>query len=370
MSTGVSGDTHTQDGTFVGSGFYKTWDGANGKYEVTTGGKKRSRWNPFNRKWLSRQRNSNVWTCTKVTGGTYTVTVTSDVFMGPFSPSFPGNLVLEAQSRLVEQIKGHSFNLAVNAAQSGQLVDMVVHNLGAIGRSFLALRHGDFATAARQLGATPKASRLKPSDVSGRWLELQYGWLPALSDTYEAAKAYERITKGERTNHYRASASSKTTYETAGSPFYTAPLGVKQKVSIHAELYESLSAARSLGLLDPLSVAWEIIPYSFVVDWFIPIGTYLSTLAIAPHLTGRFMMTKSWVYNGSLGYKYLQPLPAFFGGFMASEIKYLGTDTVRGVYSERSIPTGLKPQRPSFDRSGLHGTRIWNAIALAQQRFR
>jgi hypothetical protein len=33
---------------------------------------------------------------------------------------------------------------------------------------------------------------------------------------------------------------------------------------------------QSLGLADPLSVAWELTPWSFVVDWFLPVGDYLN----------------------------------------------------------------------------------------------
>jgi hypothetical protein len=31
-------------------------------------------------------------------------------------------------------------------------------------------------------------------------------------------------------------------------------------------------------LINPLSIGWEVIPYSFVVDWFAPIGNTLSSL--------------------------------------------------------------------------------------------
>lgn len=34
-----------------------------------------------------------------------------------------------------------------------------------------------------------------------------------------------------------------------------------------------------LGLINPLSVAWELVPFSFVVDWFLPIGKYISSLS-------------------------------------------------------------------------------------------
>jgi hypothetical protein len=32
------------------------------------------------------------------------------------------------------------------------------------------------------------------------------------------------------------------------------------------------------GLLDPLAVAWELVPLSFVVDWFINVGSFLDSL--------------------------------------------------------------------------------------------
>jgi hypothetical protein len=33
------------------------------------------------------------------------------------------------------------------------------------------------------------------------------------------------------------------------------------------------------GFTNPVNLVWEIIPFSFVVDWFIPIGPYLETLS-------------------------------------------------------------------------------------------
>lgn len=37
-------------------------------------------------------------------------------------------------------------------------------------------------------------------------------------------------------------------------------------------------SAASFGLVNPLEVAWELTPYSFVVDWFLPIGDAFSSL--------------------------------------------------------------------------------------------
>jgi hypothetical protein len=38
----------------------------------------------------------------------------------------------------------------------------------------------------------------------------------------------------------------------------------------------ALQTAVSLGLTNPVSLAWELLPFSFVVDWAWPLGDYFS----------------------------------------------------------------------------------------------
>jgi hypothetical protein len=33
-----------------------------------------------------------------------------------------------------------------------------------------------------------------------------------------------------------------------------------------------------LGLTNPLAIAWELVPFSFVLDWLVPVGTWLQSL--------------------------------------------------------------------------------------------
>lgn len=40
-----------------------------------------------------------------------------------------------------------------------------------------------------------------------------------------------------------------------------------------------------LGLTNPVNVVWELVPFSFVVDWLLPIGPYLNMLTTLDHLT-------------------------------------------------------------------------------------
>jgi hypothetical protein len=40
----------------------------------------------------------------------------------------------------------------------------------------------------------------------------------------------------------------------------------------------ALRESAKLGLINPLLVGWELVPYSFVIDWFLPIGNMLEAL--------------------------------------------------------------------------------------------
>jgi hypothetical protein len=48
------------------------------------------------------------------------------------------------------------------------------------------------------------------------------------------------------------------------------------KVRVSNAFISNLDTA---GVINPLSIAWELSPYSFVVDWFIPVGNVLSALS-------------------------------------------------------------------------------------------
>lgn len=332
---------------------YKNWVGSDGREEIVNG-KKRIRYNNYN------------------------VTITRE---SPLIPSVPlvfctaggnlpgGNVLLpwtsqdefQLQSRLATAVKGHEFNLAVNLAQSKQLVDMVVDNVRRFSRSLRALKRGDIASATRYLGTTSNRDpKLKAKDISGRWLELQYGWLPALSDTFEAAKAYEQITNMRNTRVVAKLKKKPFPYEGSAAPSnYLAPGTAKTGKRIIYEMEEALSAPRTLGLLDPLSVVWEIIPYSFVIDWFLPIGSYLENLAIIPNLRGRFVSTLSQEKSAAVK--------------QAINPTYSGR---RRVYFHRVVSrvctTGLMTARPSFNSPivALSAKRIFNAISLGHQRLK
>jgi uncharacterized protein YxjI len=361
-----------------GSYDYKTWNGTDGKYEVYEG-RPRIKFNGYTATIDFRTRlEVRVVFIRKDTPDSTAYIDDRPCGVGGPSPSYlawpsfltySNNDKLAVMAKLIERVKSHDFNLAVNASQGRQLTSMIDLNLRKLTRAMLALKRGDFSTAARQWGATAKKkSSLKVTDISGRWLELQYGWLPSLSDTFEAAKAFEAISEGPR----------KTTFSARKKREVTGKQGSKQTndicdwwwdsesdYRIKYELSEEMGPGRQLGLLDPLSVVWENIPYSFVIDWFLPIGTYLSVLAQLPHMKGRFITTEFRKRVGPM-FAWSNPKP----GFVVGKVRMPELD--RGVFCDvtRSYNTELNPPLPNFT-DGLSGSpkRIFNAIALAHQAF-
>lgn len=378
MTTGTYGDTLPGPIT-LGVGFRRTWSGTDGKI-TTYAGTQRDKWNNYTCQVDSWFRTSTEFVV-KILDVYYDNSVAPSIqtynpgfgFSSPLT--FSSNDQLRLLQRLLQKVKSHDFNLAVNLGQLHQTVDLLVGNLRKLGLAAIALKRGQFVTAARQLGAKPRGTRLKTTDISGRWLELQYGWLPLLGDSFEAAKAFEAISDGPRSQTFRTSIKKEIIGNGCQSPtIFEMPYRERLSRYIQYECVEEMGFARQLGLLDPLSVAWELLPWSFVVDWFIPIGSYIDLVNQIPALKGRFLTTDV-NKRETIGKCGLHPSTVWTGpGFpyrrqIAGVLKVPAVRqkqvTVNRVYSDSlSVPL------PNMHLGGaVHGRRLWNAISLTQQRF-
>jgi hypothetical protein len=368
---------------------YKTWSGLNGKTEVFSGSL-RTKWNPY-----SMEARSLLGSAAPIVlrgkGSPGTAYAGKDVtwnFGGGrtligrlgLNNSIDSYLQNQAFQKLLSRIKGHDFDLGVNIGQMGQTVNLLAGTLGSLGRAALALKRGDFASAARQLGARPRPSKLEAKDVSGRWLELQYGWLPLISDSFEAAKAFEEISNGPRRTTFKASVSQPLLEELSISAanFSCVVKGRKSR-RLQYEMYEEMSANRQLGLYDPMSIAWELTPWSFVVDWFVPVGTYLDNLNQIPHLSGRWlindyckyeMQSPDWIWKNQNQLSTGNPQVPFADGKSVRIVSHplMAISSSKMARSVSNSPPAVP--LPKLNVGGaIHGRRLWNAISLAHQRF-
>jgi len=264
-------------------------------------------------------------------------------------------------SKLVSRIKDHDFNLAVAVGEGSQTVKLVTSTLSTFYRAMRDLKRGNNVSAIRRFAWNSghrAPTKLTGRTIAQRWLELQYGWKPLLSDCYESARAFEKLSNQPRTMTLRVSNFTEAQKNISQAPSnYELMLKYHASKSIIYEMSENISVQRSLGLSDPLSLVWELLPFSFVADWFIPIGTYLENLNTIPNLKGRFCTT---VYCRAEGYSRFVGTPAVFPSYNGASAH------TKTLYIDRVITNKMAAILPSFKSlpDAMSPLHIANGIAL------
>lgn len=181
------------------------------------------------------------------------------------------------------KLKQCDVNLGVAFAERNATARLLGDTATNIGRAFKSLKSGNVRDAMNHLGISSRSREPRGSNVPSKWLEMQYGWKPMLSDVYGACKALE---KGPMVD-WRV---------TAKSFKHSEALWVKTWINSEAGLGKAeakrsnftrldalpgnglLGSLASLGVTNPLLIGWELVPYSFVVDWALPVGNWLDSL--------------------------------------------------------------------------------------------
>jgi hypothetical protein len=189
--------------------------------------------------------------------------------------------------RLRARIKDQNLNMAQSVAEYRQTCAMFSDAASSIYRAFRSLRSG---SALRDIARyVQSGNRDVPGDIANQWLRIQYGARPLMSDIYGAA---DELTKSLSDGYYRHLRTSSTErYEGATRlncqldnvvlfPYTrhtqkTVKKTVRARYRITAAGLKQLS---QIGVTNPALLIWELIPYSFVFDWMIPVGTYLASL--------------------------------------------------------------------------------------------
>ncbi len=225
---------------------------------------------------------------------------------------------LKLLSRLSDKIRGHDFNAGIFLAESHKAVAMITGAVENFALGFRAFKRGNFEGAVRAFGKVPSGAqqrafhKLDKGDLASAWLAIQYGWRPLLNDVYAAGCALEKALGPPRVLTFRTSLTKQddVNQSAGGSGTWLVHSGRKRKVQLIYRLSEQVGRARKLGLLDPFSVAWEVIPYSFVVDWFIPIGTFLAEASFFGGLSGAWTRS-DWKQCQAYVKKFKSPDPGY-----------------------------------------------------------
>ncbi len=270
-------------------------------------------------------------------------------------------------SKLTSKLRDHQFNAAVFGAEARSSFEQITDSATRLARAIRYVKRGDVTRAARALGARKPGKVRK--DVGSNWLELQYGWLPLLGDAHEAGKALGSMLNRPQTLNFKQRKSrSFPISPTLG--LNTGRVKVQKQVIVRME--EQYSKLASLGLLDPEIVAWELVPYSFVADWFLPIGDFLEYRSVMGRLNARFVSTVTTKIDCTGGTGYFKRPPDNWGNpGVERVVDGLSSYRHQNVQVQRTVASQYNVPLPSFQNPlDLSWKRCVSALALVQQRFR
>lgn len=189
----------------------------------------------------------------------------------------------KAVSRFQEQL-GENASLGAALATVPESFRMIATRTAAIVGVYRNLRKGRFKKALASMNVRPlpkhKNMRMsRPKDASALWLEYWFGWAPMIGDIYSAC---EVVCQEFPPVKVRGTASCPVQeyykFSRWGGQAEDWVFG-KTVALAQADVQvtnPNLFLLSQLGLLNPASIAWELVPFSFMVDWFGNIGDVIN----------------------------------------------------------------------------------------------
>jgi hypothetical protein len=219
---------------------------------------------------------SNRWYSAHLTADTTEV----DIFPGLYSDSMD-TATQKALLSFLSKVNSTKLNIAQIFAERQQTVNMIASNIMQLVDTYRDLRRGRNPFTNRNSKPLKQGSK----ELANRWLEYSYGWAPLVSDVYSALELQKLQPPSGIVRSRGTVNQSKTYYNVPKGSIYDTmeswSTEVRQKSStcaIRARVTldnPNLSFATSVGLTNPALLTWELLPYSFVVDWFLPVGSWL-----------------------------------------------------------------------------------------------
>lgn len=274
------------------------------------------------------------------------------------SVSLPVGLSNSSASQALNKIKNSHVDLGVAFAEANQTLRSLGMAIASLYTLYRDARKGRWDRLAK---------RFSPRGAANSWLSYQYGWLPLMNDIYGLQqqlkepfrkegfliKAQHTSTQEWSPNDALSPGVSGTTYKRSGTGFY------KSRTVYYAKIADSeLYALSQLGLVNPLLVAWELVPLSFVVDWILPIGNFLENLTAAVGTSFVAAFEDRIAYGRFI-------VEGHYGTYVSGRKGRLRRDVY--AFERRPIATFVPPGL--YLGNGLTTRRAISALALFTQRL-
>lgn len=134
-----------------------------------------------------------------------------------------------------------------------------------------------------------KAPKQVTSSAAQRWLEYRYGWLPMV---YEVRGIADAMSSAQRVLPLRQTSRGfqkgngnwvfTSQFDRGAEGLHDLEYTFDQQIEVRAySVYEAdlqFRSARDYGLFQLPASAWELVPFSFVADWFLSVGDWIEAI--------------------------------------------------------------------------------------------
>lgn len=296
-------------------------------------------------------------TTTRVTEGLMSSDLNGGgVWLTPWSSSMNTLLYNEALSKLNDKLRG-------GLDMSEDIADR--RNVNRINRSMISL-----VELADQVS---RGARGKIAVISSLWLSRQYTWRPLVSTIYDAANNI--LTRADRPVNASASAWRpvpdlvKANFAVHGYAPTSVPVNYscdgKYVCKIGVRVKSNKLLLGNFTSLDPSVLAWNLLPYSFVVDWCFNVGEYLRNQETVTRYSAAFI-------GGYVSYLLAENVRgeiAYSGNWAGFPSNISGRSGAKNVRFQRSVLSSYPSPRLPVLNLELSLERMFTLAALLGTRL-
>jgi hypothetical protein len=205
----------------------------------------------------------------------------------------------------------------------------------------------------------------KWKSVANEWLSARYGWRTMLYDIEDLSKALSHIGKANKRKRFSERSGTKTsTRNVSEDQVEFAHFYLDRVVQDHVTVSLRGSVTADVWIpefqFNPFVTAWEVIPLSFVLDWFVSVG---KSIAAASFLALETAYSASWGFRVEMTRTFQSYIGEVKDTYCGGDMEQQGTSTASlEVRTPCSVP--LTPHY--FVR--MNPAKILDLIGLIAQR--
>lgn len=193
-------------------------------------------------------------------------------------PAISASVVSRVRSRLIAKLRSNSWDAGQSLGEIPETVAQITSSGEAYVRHVRTLLPSAKGQVKLKYLSVKQLKRFG-GVAAGTYLGVIFGIMPLIADMYNLmttldeglSKARLRVTVDQKDTDWGPPANPWTTYHG------TFVRGIKESATLELVSPPDFQLWR-LGLTNPLSIAWELVSLSFVVDWFVHLGGFINAL--------------------------------------------------------------------------------------------